>query len=197
MKGAVVVMGGLAAGLAILVPSVYGLYFLCSDLVYCILFPQLVLVLYFKDSNTYGSLAGYIVAFLLRVLAGEPTFGLPAVINYFNIAEDGFQLFPFRTFAMLVNFLMVISVSLLAKSLFVERKILPSHWDKFQCFFPKDKPIPQQHAYCESHSSHVERLPEDATREKISDIKFGGGIKREDLGLTEGKGVFNYGFSQL
>uniref|UniRef100_A0A1I7WWS4 Dolichyl-P-Glc:Glc(2)Man(9)GlcNAc(2)-PP-dolichol alpha-1,2-glucosyltransferase n=1 Tax=Heterorhabditis bacteriophora TaxID=37862 RepID=A0A1I7WWS4_HETBA len=35
------------------------LTYLCADLVYVILFPQLVCVVYMKNSNTYGSLAGY------------------------------------------------------------------------------------------------------------------------------------------
>lgn len=37
--------------------------YLCADLVYVILFPQLICVVYMKDSNTYGSLAGYGVGF--------------------------------------------------------------------------------------------------------------------------------------
>ncbi|OQV18883.1 High-affinity choline transporter 1 [Hypsibius exemplaris] len=60
MKFAVFAMGAVATVLAIFIPSVYGLWFLCSDLVYCVLFPQLVLVLYYSSVNTYGSLAGYL-----------------------------------------------------------------------------------------------------------------------------------------
>ncbi|GAU88962.1 hypothetical protein RvY_01568 [Ramazzottius varieornatus] len=204
MKGAVVAMGFLAAGLAILVPSVYGLYFLCSDLVYCILFPQLVLVLYFKDVNTYGSLAGYLVALVLRLLAGEPTFGIPAAVGYFYVADDGSQLFPFRTFAMLVNLLTTVSVSLLAKYLFVQRELLPMAWDVFRCFVPTDEPELRPHnplflqKVAESHTSDGQCSPGRTSLDKVSDIKFGGkGVKHEDLGLTDGKGTFNYGFSQL
>ena len=33
---------------------------LCGDLTYVILFPQLLLVLYFPPSNTYGSVASFL-----------------------------------------------------------------------------------------------------------------------------------------
>ncbi|GLH04021.1 High-affinity choline transporter 1, partial [Gryllus bimaculatus] len=56
---------------------------MCSDLVYCILFPQLLMVVHFKHHcNTYGSLAAYIIAFLVRISGGEPMLGLPALIHY-------------------------------------------------------------------------------------------------------------------
>ena len=40
---------------------------MCSDLVYVILFPQLLIVVHFKDwVNTYGSLAAYIIGLFFR-----------------------------------------------------------------------------------------------------------------------------------
>ena len=40
---------------------------MCSDLVYVILFPQLLMVVHFKDQcNTYGSLTAYIVGMFFR-----------------------------------------------------------------------------------------------------------------------------------
>lgn len=36
-----------------------GLRYLCADLVYVILFPQLLCVVYLERSNTYGCLLGY------------------------------------------------------------------------------------------------------------------------------------------
>ena len=42
---------------------------LCADFVYVIVFPQLVLVLYFERyTNTYGSIVGFVVALVLRLL---------------------------------------------------------------------------------------------------------------------------------
>jgi high affinity choline transporter 7 len=50
---------GIAATLiAVQIQSVYALWFLCSDLVYCILFPQLVCALYDRKANAIGSGVG-------------------------------------------------------------------------------------------------------------------------------------------
>lgn len=135
MKMATFGVGALATGMAILIPSVYGLWFLCSDLVYCVLFPQLLLVLHYKNVNTYGSLTGYIIAMLLRLLGGEVILALPPAIHYIYMAEDGItQLFPFRTFTMLLSLVTIVFFSWLANYLFVSRKILGAKYDVFQCF---------------------------------------------------------------
>lgn len=45
---------------------------MCSDLVYVVLFPQLLIVVHFKDwCNTYGSLFAYIVGMFVRLAGGE------------------------------------------------------------------------------------------------------------------------------
>lgn len=67
MRLAIFGVGGMACAMGILVQSIYELWFLCSDLVYVILFPQLVSVLYMPFTNTYGSLAGYLVGRLLVI----------------------------------------------------------------------------------------------------------------------------------
>lgn len=86
---------------------------MCSDLVYVILFPQLLMVVHFQRyCNTYGSLSAYIVAFLVRLTGGEPLMGLPALIHYpgFDPVNNR-QLFPFRTMAMLLSLFTLIGVS--------------------------------------------------------------------------------------
>ena len=56
---------------------------LSSDLVYCILFPQLCMVVHFKrHCNTYGSLAGYIVGLLVRLSGGEGVMYIKPMIHY-------------------------------------------------------------------------------------------------------------------
>lgn len=72
----------LAMVMGIMINSIYELWFLCGDLVYVILFPQLVSVIYLESTNTYGSLAGYVIGILLRLLGGENAIGLPAAIKY-------------------------------------------------------------------------------------------------------------------
>lgn len=84
---------------------------MCSDLVYCILFPQLLMVVHFKHHcNTYGSLSAYIVAFFVRLSGGEPQLNLKALIEYPGF-KNGQQLFPFRTLAMLLSLITLIFVS--------------------------------------------------------------------------------------
>lgn len=86
---------------------------MCSDLVYVILFPQLLMVVHFKNHcNTYGSLAAYIVAFFVRISGGEPLMGLPPFIHYPGYDyENQRQMFPFRTMAMLCSLITLIFVS--------------------------------------------------------------------------------------
>jgi len=99
----VVGFGVLATLLALSVQSVYTLWFLCGDLVYTILFPQLVAALYFRWSNQWGAVSGGIVGLVLRMGGGEPLLGIQAVIPYpMNDPELG-VLFPFRTVAMLAS----------------------------------------------------------------------------------------------
>jgi len=87
---------------------------MCSDLVYVILFPQLLMVVHFKKyCNTYGSLAAYIVACFFRVAGGEDVIGLPVIIKYPWF--DGQQRFPFRTMAMLLSLGTLVFVTWLSK----------------------------------------------------------------------------------
>lgn len=146
MKIGIVVVGCVATTMAITVKSIYGLWYLSSDLVYVILFPQLVCVVYHKKHcNTYGSLAAYIVGFLLRALGGEAILGMPAIIKYPGWNEVDGQLFPFRTFAMLCSFGTLIGVSTLSRWVF-EGGHLPANFDLFRCVIniPEDVCVVQE-----------------------------------------------------
>ena len=86
---------------------------LCGDFTYVILFPQLLLVLYWSTSNTYGAISSFFVSLILRLLMGDNYLGLPAVISFGTISqpcpsvENPEQLcegdLPFRTFVMLMG----------------------------------------------------------------------------------------------
>jgi high affinity choline transporter 7 len=93
---------------------VYALWFLCSDFVYCLLFPQLLTALFDKKANKWGSLAGFTVSLLLRLGGGDSTLGIPALIPY-PMAESGEVVFPFRTVAMLSGLVVILVVSRLTK----------------------------------------------------------------------------------
>lgn len=96
----IVAVGAAATGLALVTSSVYALWFLCADLVYVILFPQLVLALYCRHINRIGVASGALLALVLRLGGGEPALALPALIHYPLQTPEG-CCFPFRTFAML------------------------------------------------------------------------------------------------
>ncbi len=103
LRRTIVVVGACAALLALSVGSVYTLWFLCSDLVYVVLFPQLVAGLFFKNANRNGSIAGAAVGLVLRLGGGEPLLGLPALIPYPMQHPEMGVLFPFKTFSMLTG----------------------------------------------------------------------------------------------
>ncbi|MCO6493271.1 MAG: sodium:solute symporter family protein [Phaeodactylibacter sp.] len=104
------IVGIAATLLALEIRSVYELWFLCSDFVYCLLFPPLVCALFDPKANTYGALAGFLVAFVLRFGGGDVTLGLPVLLPY-PMVEDGVVLFPFRTLAMASGLVSIIVVS--------------------------------------------------------------------------------------
>ena len=109
---AVLVLGAAATWMAMTVQSVYALWVLCADLVYVVLFPQLVMALFFKKSNYIGAIAGAVVGLLLRLGGGEALFGVPAFIPYPMTDANGVTSFPFRTFSMLTGLLTIWLVSL-------------------------------------------------------------------------------------
>ncbi|XP_076458591.1 high affinity choline transporter 1-like [Babylonia areolata] len=128
MRGAQVVIAAMACALAISVSSIYYLFLLCSDFVYVMLYPQLLCAMYVPWTNTYGSLVGYFLGLIFRLLGGEPGMGLQPVIEYPWLDPISGQQFPFRTLSMLITLCSMLMVSLLA------RYFLPRSWDFFRCF---------------------------------------------------------------
>merc|ERR1712123_459796 len=135
MRVAIFLVGGMATFMALNIPTIYGLWALCSDLVYVILFPQLLMVVHFTEHcNTYGSLFAYCIGLVIRVSGGEKLIGLPPLIYFPGFAEPteeeieeaeeenrrpfGTQLFPFRTVAMLLSLICLPLVSQLMFWLF-------------------------------------------------------------------------------
>ena len=133
MRVGIFLVSALATVMGITIKSVYGLWFLCSDLVYVVLFPQLFSVVYLKDTNTYGSLVAYVVGIFLRLSGGEALFHIPPFIKFpFYDYENDMQRFPYRTFSMLTSFALIVSVSYLTKFLF-ENNHLRKEFDIFRC----------------------------------------------------------------
>ncbi|XP_034089433.1 high-affinity choline transporter 1-like isoform X2 [Gymnodraco acuticeps] len=137
----VLVVGLAGTGLAFGDDSVFGLWLVSGDLLYCVLFPQLICVLHCGFANSYGAFSGFTMGLLLRALSGEPLLGIPAVILYPGWREvDGviIQYFPFRTLAMLASLTGVIAVSWLVQLGFYH-KLIPQSWDLLGAFEEKTK----------------------------------------------------------
>ncbi|XP_056145956.1 high-affinity choline transporter 1-like [Lampris incognitus] len=141
MRLTIFVFGALATAMALLTGTVYGLWYLSSDLVYVIIFPQLLSVLFVKGTNTYGSVAGYIFGLFLRIGGGEPYLKLPPFIYYpgwvtqeeiHHLSGDVEyfvqQRFPFKSVSMAASFLANVFFSYLTKYIF-ESGMLSHKWD--------------------------------------------------------------------
>lgn len=104
----IVLLGAGAVVMALKVQSVQALWFFTSDLIFVLLFPQLVFALYDQKANRIGSITAFSVSLALRLGGGEPLFGLPHFIPYPELFtsnpaswydESGALLFPFKTLA--------------------------------------------------------------------------------------------------
>ncbi|HEY3383429.1 MAG TPA: sodium:solute symporter family protein [Vicinamibacterales bacterium] len=109
----IVALGVLATVLALDVRSVQTLWFFTSDLIFVLLFPQLVFALFDSRVNRIGSIVAFSVSLVLRLGGGEPLFGVPPLIHYPELLArfipgsaaswydpaDGSLLFPFKTMA--------------------------------------------------------------------------------------------------
>jgi high affinity choline transporter 7 len=78
----IALLGAGAVWMALKVHSVQALWFFTSDLVFVLLFPQLVSALFDSKANLPGSVAAFCVSLVLRLGGGEPLFGIPALIAY-------------------------------------------------------------------------------------------------------------------
>jgi len=127
--------------LAIQYKSIYELFVLCGDFMYVIVFPQLLLVLYWSPANTYGSVASFSTALLLRLLVGDKYLGLPPAFSFGVIEapcpQDPQQLcqgeLPFRTIVMLLGLLTHVIVSGVTHLLFTRLR-LPLSLDLLGCY---------------------------------------------------------------
>ncbi|XP_075743912.1 high-affinity choline transporter 1-like [Rhipicephalus microplus] len=133
LRVVVCLFGAAATYLALSVESVFGLWTLCSDVVYVLLFPQLVGVFYIKDTNTYGSIIAFVLGAFVRWLCGEPSLNLSASLHLSLTGREREEWFPFRLACMAICFLALIGGSMAADLAF-ENKWLPPHYDIFGCY---------------------------------------------------------------
>ncbi len=123
IRAAVVLLGASAAAMALNVRSVLYLWIFTSDLVFVLLFPQLLWALFDPKANRIGSVTAFVVSLALRLGGGEPLFELPALLPYPELLADllpglpaswydgAAMLFPFRTLAALAGLVLLPLVS--------------------------------------------------------------------------------------
>lgn len=125
MRWSMLLLSAVAVVLALEVQSVQALWFFTSDLVFVLLFPQLVFALFDPRANRTGSIVAFTVSLLLRLGGGEELFGLPPLIPYPRIfaaflsgdpaswydPTSGALLFPFRSLAAAVGLVLLPAVS--------------------------------------------------------------------------------------
>ena len=104
IRSSILFFGGVATVLALKVQSVQALWFFTSDLVFVLLFPQLIYALFDRRVNRAGSIAAFVVSLALRVAAGEPLLGIPPLIAHSDAV-------PFRTVAAAAGLLLLPIVS--------------------------------------------------------------------------------------
>jgi len=92
IRVSIVLLGAVATVLALKVQSVQALWFFTSDLVFVLLFPQLLCALFDPNANQIGSMTAFFLSSFLRIGGGEPLLGLPAFLAYP-------ETLPFRTIA--------------------------------------------------------------------------------------------------
>jgi high affinity choline transporter 7 len=104
IRGSILLFGAIATVLALKVQSVQALWFFTSDLVFVLLFPQLLFALFDRRANLPGSVTAFVVSLVLRIGGGEPLLGLPAFIAYPETV-------PFKTVAALAGIVLLPVVS--------------------------------------------------------------------------------------
>jgi high affinity choline transporter 7 len=121
MRVTIAALGVGAVWMALEVRSVQALWFFTSDLVFVLLFPQLVCALFDPKANLAGSMTAFSVSLVLRLGGGEPLFGIPALIPYPETV-------PVRTLASASGLLLLPIVSRLTPS-----RVLPRSLDGPKC----------------------------------------------------------------
>jgi solute carrier family 5 (high affinity choline transporter), member 7 len=114
LRASVAMLGGGALWMALKVQSVQALWFFTSDLVFVLLFPQLVCALFDPRANRIGSIVAFTASLVLRIGGGEPLLGIPALIHY---------PFPYKTLAAGVGMVLLPLVSRLTSRISATRQL--------------------------------------------------------------------------
>lgn len=123
LRISIVLLGAAATLMAFKVHSVQALWFFTSDLIFVLLFPQLVFALFDPKVNRIGSITAFCASLILRLGGGEPLLNLPSFIPYPELfaailpgdakswSDGTTMLFPFKTMAAGVGLILLPLVS--------------------------------------------------------------------------------------
>jgi len=104
IRSGIALIALLATLLALKAQSVQALWLFTSDLVFVVLFPQLLFALYDPRTTRTASITAFVVSLVLRLGAGESLVELPALIPFP-------EWFPHRTFAAVAGLVILPLVS--------------------------------------------------------------------------------------
>ena len=108
IRVSIILVGTGATIIGLTVKTIYGLSILCSDLIYVILFPQLICVLYFRYSNGYGAICSFAVGMVLRILGGEKLLGN---INLFVIYDVHVCIYKYINSCVYIQYLLFLLIT--------------------------------------------------------------------------------------
>ncbi|XP_020792266.1 high affinity choline transporter 1-like [Boleophthalmus pectinirostris] len=163
IRVSVVVSGVIGTSLTLLKNSIILFWFLGYEVAYIIIFPQLICILYFKFSNGYGSIMGWVFGFPLRMLFGEASLNLKPVLRFPACASDDgeyVQCAPVKTISMLTTMAAVLIFSWLTSVLF-NKGLLPEKWDVFKVKYKP--PAPQRGDTDELDKINMNHFPMEST----------------------------------